>query len=60
MHKGEFISPDVLFEGKEVPLPYIPIHIIHLLARRAPNIIYGFDGSKRKQLDQYIAGLRDI
>lgn len=60
MNRGEFIAPDIVSSGPEINISSLPLNIIHLLARRAPNIIYGLDGSKRKKLDEYIANLRDI
>lgn len=60
MLKGEFIAPDIVSSGQEIKISSLPLNIIHLLARRAPNIIYGLDGIKRKELSQYMDTVRDI
>lgn len=60
MKQGDFLAPDIISQGEEINISSLSVNIIHLLARRAPNFIYGLDGSKRKQLEEYIKSLRDI
>jgi hypothetical protein len=60
MKQSEFLAPDIVSQRAEIDISSLPVTIIHLLARRAPNLIYGLDENKRKQLERYLNGLRDI
>ncbi len=42
--------PDIVFDGTKVDINDLDISIIHLLARRAPTIIYGISDIKRSEL----------